>query len=185
MLTVLLPDGVRYHGAFNSAFGGVRMAAELNLLFHEKAVEAARLCAAITEPFATGGEPIDAAHLAGDYTLIATKLQETLAALTTLNDGLESDKALEAGDIRHIRGRIATAVGEIARAAQDFAAQIRFFEAMNPDGAAATKAPLELFDTIDKSTRDFTVPEAPEEGAELAPADDTGLGDDDVDPMLM
>jgi hypothetical protein len=164
---------------------GEIMSAELSLLFLEKRVEAARLCAAITEPFATGGEPIEASKLAADYLQVADNLEDTLKELTSLNDGLEADKNLEAGDIRHVRGRISTAVGEVARAAQDFAAQIRFFEAMNPDGAATVKPALDKFDSIEKSTRDFTVPEAPEEGAELAPADEAGLNDDDVDPMLM
>jgi hypothetical protein len=38
---------------------------------------------------------------------------------------------------------------------------------------------------VEKGTREFTVPEEVEEGAELAPADDTGMPDDDPDPMLM
>lgn len=162
------------------------MSAELTLLFLEKRVEAARLCAAVTEPYATGSEPADAKRLAGDYKLVADKLAESYAELSKLNDGLIKDKALEAADIRHLRGRISTAVGEVARASQDFAAQIRFFEAMNPNDAATTKKPLQQFENIEKSTREFTTPEAPEEGAELAPAEDTGLApEEDVDPMLM
>ena len=166
---------------------GVRMSAELTLLFLEKRVEASRLCASITEPFATGTEPAEPDNLAGDFLQVTSELEGSLAELKKLNDGLEKDRTLEAGDIRHVRGRIATAVGEIARAAQDFAAQIRFFEAMNPNDAAKTKPALDKFDEIEKSTRDFTVPEGPEEGAELAPAEDTGLSPDhdDVDPMLM
>ena len=163
------------------------MSAEVTLLFLEKRVEAARLCASITEPFATGTEPAKPEVLAGDFLQVAEALASTLVDLKTLNDGLEKDNSLEAGDIRHVRGRIATAVGEVARAAQDFAAQIRFFEAMNPNDAAKTKPALDKFDEVEKATREFTVPEAPEEGAELAPADDTGLSPehDDVDPMLM
>lgn len=162
------------------------MSAELTLLFLEKRVEASRLCASITEPFATGSEPFEADNLAADFMQIATELGGSLSDLTKLNDGLEKDRTLEAGDIRHVRGRVATAVGEVARAAQDFSAQIRFFEAMNPNDAAKTKPALDKFDEVEKATREFTVPDAPEEGAELAPADDTGLApDDDVDPMLM
>ncbi|MCA8935738.1 MAG: hypothetical protein KDB68_05980 [Planctomycetes bacterium] len=163
------------------------MSAELTLLFLEKRVEASRLCASITEPFATGSEPFDADNLAGDFMQVAGELEGSLGELTKLNDGLEKDRSLEAGDIRHVRGRIATAVGEVARAAQDFSAQIRFFEAMNPNDAAKTKPALDKFDEVEKATREFTVPdEGPEEGAELAPADDTGLApDEDVDPMLM
>ena len=163
------------------------MSAELTLLFLEKRVEASRLCASITEPFATGSEPTNGENLAADFLQVTNELEKALADLKTLNDGLEKDRALEAGDIRHVRGRIATAVGEVARAAQDFAAQIRFFEAMNPNDAAKTKPALDKFDEVEKATRDFTVPDGPEEGAELAPADDTGLSPevDDVDPMLM
>lgn len=162
------------------------MSAELTLLFMEKRVEAARLCAAVTEPYATGSEPADAKRLAADYKLVADKLAESYAELSKLNDGLIKDKALEAADIRLLSGRIATAVSEVARAAQDFAAQIRFFEAMNPGDAATTRKALAQFEDIEKATREFTAPEAPEEGAELAPADDTGLAvDEDVDPMLM
>lgn len=162
------------------------MAAEMTLLFLEKRIEAARLCASITEPFATGSEPMNPDHLAADYMHVAEQLSESLAELRKLNDGMDKDNSLEAGDIRHLRGRAGTAVGEIARAAQDFAAQIRFFEAMNPGDAAKTKPALEKFDEVDKATRDFTIDDGPEEGSELAPADDTGLApDDDVDPMLM
>jgi hypothetical protein len=161
------------------------MSAELTLLFLEKRVEAARLCASVTEPHATGQEPTDGKQLAADYSFVAKQLEGTYADLKKLDDSLLKDKSLEAGDIRHIRGRLATAVGEVARAAQDFSAQIRFFEAMNPNDAATTKPALDHFENIEKSTRDFTIPEAPEEGAELAPADDTGLKDEDVDPMLM
>lgn len=161
------------------------MSAELNLLFLEKRVEAAKLCAAITEPFATGAEPVNVENLNADYGQVAEALRDGVEELKTLNEGLEKDKSLGAGDIRHVRGRIQTCVGEVARCAQDFAAQIRFFEAMNPGDADKVKPVLESFDEIEKSTRDFTIPDAPEEGAELAPADDTGLGDDDVDPMLM
>lgn len=163
------------------------MSAELTLLFLEKRVEAARLCASITEPFATGAEPAEADSLAADLLQVATELEGSLADLKKLDGGLEKDRTLEAGDIRHVRGRIGTAVGEVARAAQDFAAQVRFFEAMNPNDAAKTKPALDKFDEVEKATRDFTIPEGPEEGAELAPADDTGLAPehDDVDPMLM
>lgn len=163
------------------------MSAELTLLYLEKRVEASRLCASITEPFATGTEPAKPEVLAGDFKQVADALDGCLGELKTLNDGLEKDNSLEAGDIRHVRGRIATAVGEVARAAQDFAAQIRFFEAMNPGDADKTKPALEKFDEVEKATREFTLPEGPEEGAELAPADDTGLSPDhdDVDPMLM
>ncbi len=162
------------------------MSAELTLLFLEKRVEAARLCASVTEPFATGSEPADAKALAADYAQVGDELDSAYLDLSTLNDSLLKDKSLEAGDIRHLRGRIATAVGEVARAAQDFSAQIRFFEAMNPGDAATTKPALERFEATEKKTREFTVPDAPEDGAELAPAEDTGLPtDSDVDPMLM
>jgi hypothetical protein len=161
------------------------MSAELTLLFLEKRVEAARLCASVTEPRATGAEPVNPKQLAADYAHVAGELEGTLTELNKLNDGLLKDRSLEAGDIRHVRGRVATAVGEVARAAQDFAAQVRFFEAMNPADAATTKPALERFENVEKSTREFTVPDAPEEGAELAPADETGLKDEDVDPMLM
>ncbi|MCA8914205.1 MAG: hypothetical protein KDB90_02245 [Planctomycetes bacterium] len=163
------------------------MSAELTLLFLEKRVEASRLCASITEPFATGSEPVTPDDLSADFMQIVKEMEQTLAELKKLNAGLEKDRALEAGDIRHVRGRIETAMVEVARAAQDFSAQIRFFEAMNPNDAAKTKPALDKFDEIEKSTRDFTVTEGPEEGAELAPAEDTGLSPDhdDVDPMLM
>jgi hypothetical protein len=162
------------------------MSAELSLLFLEKRVEAARLSAAVTEPYATGAEPAEAARLAEDFKHVAQELEQSLAALNTLNDGLLKDKALDQGGLRHVRGRISTAVGEVARAAQDFAAQIRFFEAMNPADSARTKPALDMFEAIAKATRELTVPEAPEEGAELAPADETGLNkDEEVDPMMM
>lgn len=160
------------------------MSAELNLLFLEKRVEAAKLCAAITEPFATGTEPANVEELIADYQQVAGALKGSYDELTALNDGLEKDKALESGDIRHVRNRIQTAVGEVARCAQDFSAQIRFFEAMNPNDAPKLKPVLDSFDEVEKGTRDFTAPDAPEEGAELAPAEEAGL-DDDVDPMLM
>ena len=155
------------------------MSAELTLLFLEKRVEASRLCASITEPFATGSEPVTPDDLSADFMQIVKEMEQTLAELKKLNAGLEKDRALEAGDIRHVRGRIETAMVEVARAAQDFSAQIRFFEAMNPNDAAKTKPALDKFDEIEKSTRDFTVTEGPEEGAELAPADWSGA---DVDP---
>ncbi|MBK8207464.1 MAG: hypothetical protein IPK87_11870 [Planctomycetes bacterium] len=162
------------------------MSAELTLLFLEKRVEASRLCASITEPFATGSEPVKPQQLADDYEQVCQELEGTYEDLKKLNDGLLKDKTLEAGDIRHLRGRIATAVTEVARAAQDMAAQIRFFEAMNPNDAATTKPALDHFDRIDKSTREFTVPDEPEDGAELAPAEDTGMAhEEDVDPMMM
>ncbi|MBX3460620.1 MAG: hypothetical protein KF696_11765 [Planctomycetes bacterium] len=162
------------------------MSAELTLLFLEKRVEAARLCASITEPYATGSEPITPQQLADDYEQVCKELDAVYDELKKLNDSLMKDKTLEAGDIRHIRGRVATAVGEVARAAQDMAAQIRFFEAMNPGDAATTKPALEHFDRIDRGTREFTVPDEPEDGAELAPAEDTGLAkEEDVDPMMM
>lgn len=162
------------------------MSSEITLLFLEKRVEAAKLSASITEPFATGSEPTDGAALAADFKQISGELGKALAELKKLNGGLEKDNKLEAGDIRHLRGRIETAVGEIARAAQDFSAQIRFFEAMNPGDAAKTKPALDSFDEVEKATRELASQE-PEDGAELAPADDTGLSPDhdDVDPMLM
>lgn len=161
------------------------MSAELNLLFLEKRVEAAKLCAAITEPYATGTEPANVENLIADYEQVSGALDSSYNELKELNDGLEKDKALEAGDIRHVRNRIQICVGEVARCAQDFSAQIRFFEAMNPNDAPKLKPVLDKFDDVEKGTREFTVPDAPEDGAELAPADDTGLPDDDADPMLM
>jgi hypothetical protein len=162
------------------------MSSELTLLFLEKRVEAAKLSASLTEPVATGSEPGDAESLSADFKQIAGELGKALSELKKLNGGLEKDNKLEAGDIRHLRGRIEIAVGEIARAAQDFTAQIRFFEAMNPGDAAKTKPALDSFDKVEKDTRDITSKE-PEEGAELAPADDTGMSPehDEVDPMLM
>lgn len=164
------------------------MSAEMQLLFLEKKVEAARLCASITEPVATGSEPGDHGLLAADYLHVATQLGAALAELKLLNDGLDKDRTLEAGDLRHLRGRIGTAVGEVARASQDFAAQIRFFEAMNPSDAAKTKPALDKFDEVDKATREITVPDVPDEDAELAPAEDTGLAPEasaEEDPMMM
>jgi hypothetical protein len=162
------------------------MSSEITLLFLEKRVEAAKLSASITEPAATGSEPADADGLSADFKQISGELSKALNELKKLNGGLEKDNKLEAGDIRHLRGRIEIAVGEIARAAQDFTAQIRFFEAMNPGDAAKTKPALESFDKVEKDTREMTVKDTEDE-AELAPAEDTGMdkSHDDVDPMLM
>jgi hypothetical protein len=162
------------------------MSAEITLLFLEKRVEAAKLTASVTEPAATGSVPTDADTLAADFKQVSGELNKALTELKKLNGGLEKDNKLEAGDIRHIRGRIEIAVGEIARAAQDLAAQIRFFEAMNPNDAKKTKPALDSFTEVEKATREVTVKETEDE-AELAPAEDTGMdkSHDDVDPMLM
>jgi hypothetical protein len=164
------------------------MSAELTLLFLEKRIEAARLCAAISEPYATGAEPIEAETLARDFIYVAGQLEQTLNDVRKLNDSLEADRRLESGDIRHLRSRISTTVGEAARAAQDFAAQVRFFEAMNPSAAAQVKPALEKFEGVDRATREMDVsgpePEV-EEGEELAPSDDDPMGERDADPMLM
>lgn len=159
------------------------MAAEINLLFLEKKVEAARLCASLTEPYATGGDTCPPAQLAARYGLVLDQLEHALTDLKALNAGL--DKAgLEPGDVRHFRQRVEVAVTEIARVAQDFAAQVRFFEAMNPgEPAAIVKPMLERFDAMDRATRDIVVKDAPDEGAELAPEESERA--EDADPMLM
>ncbi|MHC4841902.1 MAG: hypothetical protein ACYTDT_13270 [Planctomycetota bacterium] len=164
------------------------MSAEITLLFLEKRVEAAKLGASITEPYATGGEPCAPEALMADYKQVADELQGSLDELKSLNDSIDGDAELEEADKRHISTRVGTTVGEVSRAAQDFSAQIRFFEAMNPNDADKAKPILEAFDTIEKGTRDFTVADAPDEGAELAPEEGGELApqaDDDVDPMLM
>jgi hypothetical protein len=162
------------------------MAAELELLFIEKQVEAARLSASLTEPFATGGEPIDGARLAKLCLGVSARLKDALKGLSAL----DASDVLEAGTEAQVKGRIGTCAAEIARAAQDFAAQIRFYDAMNPGAAQHTKAVLDEFEDIERQTRDLSQSgaEEVEEGAELAPAEETGQEpkmDDDFDPMLM
>ncbi|MDC1142080.1 hypothetical protein OAU50_03240 [Planctomycetota bacterium] len=164
------------------------MSAEITLLFLEKRVEASKLGASITEPFATGGEPCAPESLIADYMQVAGELQGALDDLKTLNDSLDGDSTLEEADKKHVHSRVGTTVGEVSRAAQDFSAQIRFFEAMNPNDADKAKPALDAFDAIEKGTRDFTIPDGPDEGAELAPEEGAELApqaDDDVDPMLM
>ncbi|MBK9974041.1 MAG: hypothetical protein IPP14_04625 [Planctomycetes bacterium] len=162
------------------------MSAELNLLFLEKKVEASRLCASLTEPFATGTVPCEAKALIADYDTVLKRMDEALNDLKRLNDGLGRDGKLEEGDVRHLRQRAEVAIGEIARVAQDFAAQIRFFEAMNPgEPAAAVKPILERFDTIDKATREVTTKDGPEEGDEIMPEETGAVAEDEADPMLM
>lgn len=160
------------------------MSTELNLLFLEKKVEAARLCASITEPFATGTVPGNPKDLVADYDTVVKRLDESLKDLKKLNDGLGKG-GMDPGDVRHLQQRIEVAVGEVARVAQDFAAQIRFFEAMNPAEAAATKDILARFDTVDKATREITVKDGPEEGDEIQPEETGSAKVDDADPMLM
>lgn len=164
------------------------MSAELTLLFLEKKVEAARLCASLTEPYATGSVPVEPDQLVKDYEQVVDKLHESYGDLKSLSEELDADKAIEPGDLRHVKQRISTLAAEVARAAQDFAAQIRFFEAMNPAEAAKVKPLLEKFDAVDKETREFTSQDITEEGAELAPAEETDTaakGEPDIDPMLM
>lgn len=164
------------------------MSAEITLLFLEKRVEAAKLGASITEPYATGGEPCPPEALMADYQQVADELNGLLGDLKALSDSLDGDANLQEADKRHIHSRVGTTVGEVSRAAQDFSAQIRFFEAMNPDDAAKAKPVLDSFDAIEKATREFTAANEAEEGAELAPEEGAELApqeDDDVDPMLM
>lgn len=159
------------------------MSVEVSLLFLEKKVEAARLCASVTEPVATGSVPGDPKALVADYEEVVTRLSESFADLRSLNGAVDKAAHLEAGDVRNLKQRIAAAVGEVARVAQDLAAQVRFFQAMNPASAALAGKALAKFDEVDRGTREFTVPDGPEEGAEIAPDADEPA--DDADPMLM
>ena len=163
------------------------MSSEVEILYHEKAVEAAHLAASLTEPFATGGADCAPEMLAKDYGEIANRLESTFKALADLAKGMKANELLEPSELARARQRVSGAVSEASRAAQDFAAQIRFFEAMNPTEAAKVKPVLEKFDEIEKSSREFTMPEeGVEEGAELAPAEtDLAPDEPDIDPMLM
>ena len=98
------------------------------------------------------------------------------------------------GDTRSAAGKTATvklaqraevAIGEVGRIAQDFAAQIRFFEAMNPKDAPAVKPMLGKFDALDKATREVTTKEGPEEGDMIQPEDSGMPAGDEADPWLM
>ncbi len=162
------------------------MSVDLTLLFIEKQVEAVRLCAALTEPFATGSVPIKPEELSKEYSFIAGKLQSSLNELKTLSNTIEAEsKSMEPGDLRNARQRVQTMVAEISRGAQDYAAQVRFYQAMNAGGAAAVKAGLDAFENVNKATRELVKDEEddePNEGSELAPSKDA---DEPADPMLM
>ncbi len=161
------------------------MSVDLTLLFIEKTVEAVRLCAALTEPYATGTVPIKPDALSKEYSFIGGKLKSSLDELKTLSQTVEADaKKMEPGDLRNARQRIQTMVAEISRGEQDYAAQVRFYQAMNAAGAAAVKPGLDSFENVNRATRELVVDEedeAPNEGSELAPAKD----DEPADPMLM
>ncbi|MCC6572338.1 MAG: hypothetical protein IT462_00985 [Planctomycetes bacterium] len=161
------------------------MSVDLTLLFVEKQVEAVRLCAALTEPYATGTVPIKPDALSKEYSFIAGKLQSSLNELKALSETIEADaKKMEPGDLRNARQRIQTMVAEISRGAQDYAAQVRFYQAMNAGGAAAVKAGLDAFENVNRATRELVVEEdddQPNEGSELAPAKD----EEPADPTLM
>lgn len=158
------------------------MSVELNLLFLEKKVEAARLCASLTEPFATGAEACDLKALLGDYDTVVKRLEESLKELKKLRDSIGGDG--KTADVR-LAQRAETAVGEVGRVALDFAAQIRFFEAMNPGDADKTKPMLGKFESLDKATREVTTKEGPEEGDEIMPEESGMPPGDEADPMLM
>ncbi len=158
------------------------MSAEIDLLFLEKRVEAARLGASLTEPVATGSVEGSAEQLSASYDRLATALHDAYNDLKSLHDSIDGDKDLDVADARHLKQRVSTCVGEVARASQDFAAQIRFFEAMNPNDAATVKPQLDKFDNVDKATREFTVSDVPEDGAEITPEAEP---EPDIDPMLM
>lgn len=161
------------------------MSVGISLLFIEKRTEAVRLCAALTEPFATGTVPGHDADLMKDYKLISERLKSALDELKEANKQLDTDKTIEPGDVRNGKQRVQVIVGEIARCAQDFAAQVRFFQAMNPKGAAASVPYLKAFEEIDRGTRDLIGEDtSPAEGEELAPAE-SEQAPPDADPMLM
>jgi hypothetical protein len=157
----------------------------ISLLFIEKRVEAVRLCAALTEPFATGSVPGHEADLMKDYKLISERLKLALDELKDLSKSVESDKSIEVGEVRHAKQRIMTVVQEIARCAQDFSAQVRFFQAMNAKSAAAAVPFLGSFEATDRATRELVgEDDSPAEGEELAPAE-AEAPPPDADPMLM
>jgi septal ring factor EnvC (AmiA/AmiB activator) len=162
------------------------MSVGISLLFIEKQVEAVRLCAALTEPFATGTVPGHEADLLRDYEKISKSLSTSFDELKKQSGEIERDTTLEEGDVRHAKQRVETVLAEVARAAQDFAAQIRFFQAMNPNHASAAGTHLKLFELIDRNARAMQG-EQPEDEAELAPADDSGIAQhpDEADPTLM
>lgn len=160
------------------------MSIGISLLFIEKRVEAVRLCAALTEPFATGSVPGHEADLLKDYKLISDRLKNSLDELKESDRQLAADKSIEPGEVRNGKQRVQTIVQEIARCAQDFAAQVRFFQAMNPASAAGAVPFLKLFEEIDRGTRDLIGEDtSPAEGEELAPAETDSPPD--ADPMLM
>jgi hypothetical protein len=162
------------------------MSVGISLLFIEKRVEAVRLCAALTEPFATGSVPGHEADLMKDYKLISERLKGALDELKESSKALDTDKSIEPGEVRHAKQRVQTIVQEIARCAQDFAAQVRFFQAMNPKGAAASVPYLRAFEDTDKATREMIGEDtSPAEGEELAPAESEQAPPTDADPMLM
>lgn len=159
------------------------MSVDLTLLFIEKQVEAVRLCAALTEPYATGTVPIKPEALSSEYSFIASKLQGALNELKSLSGTIEADaKKMEPGDLRNARQRVQTMVSEISRGAQDYAAQVRFYQAMNANGAAAVKAGLDAFENVNKATRELIREEEEEsmDGSELAPSKE-----EPADPTLM
>lgn len=158
------------------------MSVELNLLFLEKKVEAARLSAALTEPFATGAAACDLKALLGDYDTVVKRLEEALKELKKLGDGIGSDG--KTANVK-LKQRAEVAIGEVGRVALDFAAQIRFFEAMNPKDADKVKPMLAKFDKLDKATREVTTREGPEEGDEILPEESGMPAEDEADPMLM
>ncbi|MBP9892888.1 MAG: hypothetical protein KBG84_13375 [Planctomycetes bacterium] len=161
------------------------MSVGITLLFVEKRAEAVRLCAALTEPFATGSVPGHEADLMKDYKLISERLRGALDELKECSKQLDTDKSIEPGDVRNGKQRVGTIVQEIARCAQDFAAQVRFFQAMNPKHAPASVPYLKAFEDTDRATRELIGEDtSPAEGEELAPAE-SEPAPPDADPMLM